>query len=353
LAIIKKNKFMQEIESYLDSIISNDCEAGFAFAIVKGNEIIFCKTYGVTDIETKQKLEPFHIFHTASVSKTFVATAVMQLAEQGKIDIDDCLVDYVPEFCMDDKRYKEITIKQILNHTSGMPDVEDYEWEKQITDDGAALRYLKTIGNEKLISEPGKVFNYSNIAYDLLACLITKVSGLSFESFIEIHILKPLQMNTASFFFPEIKKELQVSPHTKTEEMLTVSRIYPYNRMHAPSSTLNTSVLELSNWAIVNLNKGTFKKKQIFTAKTYADMSTATTSSDMENVSQGLSWFIYNYRNIKQVGHSGSDLGFCSILTLMPEYKIGIVILSNNEAFEISKIHDTVRDILINHLPKK
>jgi CubicO group peptidase (beta-lactamase class C family) len=343
----KRNQPLEKIENYLKSIIKTDNEAGFSITIVKEKKIIFCNSYGVKNIENKIKLEPYHIFHIASISKTFVATAVMQLVEQGKIDINKPFAHYVPEFKLSDEHYIKITIKQILNHTSGLPDTEEYEWEKAVNDDAAAMRYLKSIENEKLISEPGSKFNYSNIGYDILACLITNVSKQSFEDYIETNILRKLKMFESSFYFPNIKDSLRVSPHISNKGSLQVSNIYPYNRMHSPSSTLNISVTELANWAIVNLNEGVFENQKIFSKKTYSDLTTKTAKTDFENEFIGLAWFLYVYKNTIQIEHSGSDLGFGSILTLLPFYKTGIIILSNNEDFDIKTIRNTVRDILL------
>ncbi|MGY0036507.1 serine hydrolase domain-containing protein [Pedobacter sp. NJ-S-72] len=130
------NKQFNEIESYLRSV--SDTVPGLAIAITSGEDIAYSKSFGVTNIQDKTKLEVWNTFHVASISKTFTATAVMQLAEKGKIDIEKPLITYLPYFILDDERYKTITIKQMLNHTSGMPDVsntedeKDYEWEKAL-----------------------------------------------------------------------------------------------------------------------------------------------------------------------------------------------------------------------------
>src|SRR5688572_5238720 len=127
-----------EVETYLQSLIDTAGIAGVTIAITNAQDIVYSKGFGVTNTDTKEQLQPNHIFHVASVSKTFTATAVMQLAEQGRLDINKPLITYLPYFKLNDDRYKTITIKQMLNHTSGIPDVEDYEWEKAVSDEGAA-----------------------------------------------------------------------------------------------------------------------------------------------------------------------------------------------------------------------
>lgn len=344
--IKNESKDFQEIETFLQSLIDTGGIPGIAIAITKGEEVVYTRAFGVSDMKTKEKLEPRHIFHIASVSKTFTATAVMQLYEKGKIDIDKPLITYLPYFKLDDERYKTITIKQMLNHTSGMPDVEDYEWEKAVADEGAAERYVRSLTDKKLISSPGTEYHYSNIAFDIMADLIAKVSGMPFEKYVKDNILIPLEMNESSFYFPEIKKSLRTSPHIGSPPR--VNSVYPYNRMHAPSSTLNTNVLEMTHWLIANMNSGKYKDTRILSHDTLQMMMTPTIIINNDrDIAMGLSWFIYPYKGLINYEHGGSDLGYKSIMTLIPEIKIGIIILCNLEEIRMYDTRNKVRDILL------
>ena len=100
------------------------------------------------------------LFHMASITKPFVATSIMQLVEIGKIDLDAPVVKYLPYFHMADERYKTITARQLVTHTSGMPDVEDYEWQKPQYDEGALERYVRRLSKLKLAFAPGEKFQY-------------------------------------------------------------------------------------------------------------------------------------------------------------------------------------------------
>lgn len=340
------DKSFIEIETFLQSLIDTNGIPGIAIAITVDHDIVYAKGFGVKNIDTKEKLEPNNTFHIASVSKTFTATAVMQLYEKGKIDINKPLISYLPYFKLKDERYKDITIKQMLNHTSGMPDVEDYEWEKGFSDDGAAERYVKSLSDSVLISKPGIEFHYSNIAFDIMADLIAKVSGMSFEKYVKENILTPLEMNESSFYYPEISKQLRTSPHDGNPPK--VLAVYPYNRMHAPSSTLNTNVLEMSHYAIANMYNGKYKNTQILTPETHLMIMTPTfTRNKEQNISIGLSWFMYPYKGLTNVEHGGSDDGYRSLLTLIPEKKIGIIILSNIESIRMYDTRNKIRDILL------
>ena len=340
------DKSFAEIETFLQSLIDTGGIPGITIAVTVDQDIVYANGFGVTNVDSKKKLEPKNTFHIASVSKTFTATAVMQLHEKGKIDINKPLITYLPYFNLKDERYKDITIKQMLNHTSGMPDVDDYEWEKAVSDEGAAERYVRSLSDSVLISKPGTEFHYSNIAFDIMADLIAKVSGMSFEKYVKENILTPLEMKESSFYYPEIKKSLRTSPHIGNPPK--VLPVYPYNRMHAPSSTLNTNVLEMSHWAIANMYNGEYKNTQILSPETHLMMMTPTFIRNKDqNISIGLSWFMYPYKGMTNYEHGGSDDGYRSLLTLIPEKKTGIIILSNIETIRMYDTRNKIRDILL------
>ena len=101
---------------------------GLAVGLILDNKVYYSNALGLQDLESKTALTASSLFHMASVSKPFVATAIMQLVESGQINLEDKLKGHLPYFAMKDKRFHNITIKQILNHSSGIPDVDDYEW---------------------------------------------------------------------------------------------------------------------------------------------------------------------------------------------------------------------------------
>ena len=311
-----------KIDAYLAEKVNAAGIPGLAVAVVQDGAVIFNRAYGVRKLGEKDKLTPDHIFHFASVAKPFVATAIVQLVEKGKLKLDDPVVKHLPYFRLADERYSDITIRQMLNHTAGMPDVEDYEWDSPQSDKGAAERYVRSLSSEKLLWAPGSHWQYSNMAYDVLGDLIAKVSGLSFEDYMRNNILEPIGMVNSSFVYPEIDKKLRTTGHTG--DPARISAVYPYNRRHAPSSTLNSSVAEMTHWMLVNLNRGELDGKRILRDESYDLLWMATTDHEI-----GLAWYIYEEPGIREVSHSGSDLGFRSYIMLSPDDGIGIVMASN------------------------
>jgi len=331
---------------YLQKVMTRFKIPGLTIAIIQNGKPLYTNAFGVKNVDTQEKLMPQDIFHFASVSKPFVATAIMQLVEQGKMDLDEKLTIYLPYFELADARYKDVTIRQMLNHSSGIPDVQDYEWDKPQYDEGAAERYVRSLKDQKLLFAPGDGARYSNMAFDILGDVIAKVSGISFEDYMAQNILEPLKMKESSFLIKEISNKLRTSPHIWEYEP-KVSEVYPYNRPHAPSSTLNSSVMEMMNWAQVNLNKGQLEGIRILQTESYESLWKGTI--DFNDSKVGLSWFIGDYHDIKTISHGGGDLGYRSNITLVPERKLGFILASNYSLTPMGSIRDGVMAILLGY----
>ena len=232
---------------------------------------------GCRSLDTQVPVTPELIFGVASVSKCFVATAAMHLAEQGKIDLDTPIVQYLPSFRLDDERSTQITTRRILSHTSGMPDMDKVEYDDLVrhseSDDGAAERYVRGLCNRKMIGAPGERFAYSNITYNVLGDLIAKVSGQTFENYLKEYILRPSGMPDSTFFFPEVPRERLSMPHLRTPKMM-VNTVYPYHRADAPASFLHSTVVDMCHWSITSLNSGVFNGNRILSADNYPLMWT-------------------------------------------------------------------------------
>jgi len=305
---------------------------GIALGVIKDDTIIYADAIGVKELGTENQLTNKSIFHMASVSKPFVATAVVQLVEQGKIDLDEKLTHYLPYFTMADERYKDITILQMLNHTSGIPNVDDYEWDKPEYDDGAAERYVKSHKTLKLDFTPGEKYRYSNAAFDILCDVIAKTSGMTFEDYMKKHIFEPIGMKNSTFYKPEVSKELATTPHVVGDNLQKeVSDIYPYNRRHAGSSTLNSNVEDMLLWAKVNLNKGIINGKRIYSEASYKMLTSTQTPEGQKKV--GLSWFPGKISKSPIYYHSGGDLGYRTFFAFIPEKRAAIVMMTNTDYF--------------------
>ncbi|MBE0698446.1 MAG: beta-lactamase family protein, partial [Anaerolineaceae bacterium] len=297
------------------------------------------------------------IFCVASIAKCFVASAALQLVEMGKVNLDAPLVEYLPYFRLDDERYPQITIRQVLSHTSGMPDMDETEYIELIsnpeTDDGAAERYVRSLSTRKLIAAPGERFSYSNIAYNVLGDLIAKISGQTFEQYMQEHVLLPAGMGESTFLLEEVVQPRLAVPHLRAPEMI-VNPIYPYHRADAPASFLHSTVEDMCNWCITCLNQGIFNGKRILNPSSYDLMWTPAAQWGSPPLYEeiGLGWTLGHFDGVKTVSHGGMGFGWSDFLVILPEKKRAAIILGNEESSARSRIVDAIVHVMLNREPE-
>ncbi|MDR0270887.1 serine hydrolase domain-containing protein [Paenibacillus sp.] len=347
-------QMIEQLDRLLSEYISHDrAAAGLAVGIVYNHQPIYAKGFGRKNTKTGEPVDEHTLFHMASISKTYVATAVMQLVEQGAVQLDEKVIAYLPYFQLQDERYRDITVRQLLSHTSGMPDEDEYEWDRPQYDEDALERYVRRISERELMWDPdiGK-YEYSNIGFEILGDLIAKVSGVSFEQYMTERILTPLQMKTSSYFKPGADEHLLASPHIMGMNQsfgARVSDIYPYNRAHGPSSTLLTSAVESCHYAMAYLNRGVLSGSRILQESSvdevWRDMAPADDFGYFRKI--GLGWFMGQYRGFKAKAHGGSDTGFRSNLVLLPEKGIAVTIMFNTDYLGLHSVNNAILDVLL------
>jgi CubicO group peptidase (beta-lactamase class C family) len=345
------------LERVLIEIISRWAIPGMGVGIVVDGEIVYSRGFGVQSLETQVPVTRETIFGVASVSKCFVASAVMQLVEQGKIGLDTPIVQYLPYFRLEDERCAQITIRQVLSHTSGMPDMDEDEYDALVRhpeyDEGAAERYVRGLVNLGMVGAPGERFAYSNIAYNVLGDLIAKVSGQSFENYMKEHILLPAGMTDSTFFFPEVARDRLAMPHLRSPEMI-VNPVYPYHRADAPASFLHSTVVDMCHWSITCLNEGAYQGRRILSSEKYPLMWTPVAPRSYPPFYEhaGLGWTLGHYEGVKTVSHGGGGFGWTDFLLLLPEKKRGAVILCNEESSAREQAVLAVVDAMLDRQPQ-
>jgi CubicO group peptidase (beta-lactamase class C family) len=332
------DRYQATLRPWIEQLLQREHRPGLAIAVVEGNRVVYARGFGVKRLGTDDPITSRSLFHMASITKTFVATSVMQLVEQGKIDLDAPVVRYLPYFRMADDRYRTITVRQMVTHSSGMPDVEDYEWDKPQYDDGSLERYVRSLSERRLLFAPGDKFQYSNMAFEILGDVIAKVSGQSFDDYVQDHILTPLRMKDSTLLVGRADAGLLTWGHEiDAADRPFPSRVFPYNRVHSPSSNLHSNVLDMARWAIANMNHGELNGRRILQASTHELMwkrardlgGPAPAPSTPSPV--GISWFLGEYRGTAMAGHSGGDTGYATDLAMLPEKKIAVVWMMNSD----------------------
>ncbi len=342
----------EKVEAFLKQTVEQHQLPGLAAGIVKDSQA-FEAGFGSISISCSRPITPGTLFHCASISKLFSATAVIQLAENGHILLDDPLVKHLPWFHMADDRFEAITIRQLLSHTSGLSDITDYGWDQPEYDAGALERYVRSLSSQTLLAAPGECFAYSNIGYEVLGALIAAVSGITFEDYVRKHILLPLGMEHSTHLKAEIPDGAFAEPHMRglsTE----LSPLYPYHRAHAPSSTLHSNAREMNLWMSAMLQNGQSQKAALLQPESFARMwkpqaEIRKAGNPGTGIVQqvGLGWFLGEHRENKTLSHSGQDIGFTSQLVLIPEKGLGVTVLSNSSPAPVREIALGVLDILL------
>ena len=239
----------------VESLFDSHHLAGLAVAVVRDDEVV-TRGFGVRDLDTRAPVTPETMFHLASVSKPFVATAVVPLARPERrepaLDLDAPIFDWIPEFSLADGRAGEVTARGLLSHSSGLPDVSEYGWhDPQLGDDALSL-FARSLSAWRLKTDPGTAFSYSNAGYELLGLLVSRVTGTTFEDAMRQHVLVPLGMRESTFLRSAVPARLAASPHVGMP-LLVPEGAYPYTRRHAPSSTLHSNVVEMCRWIVANV----------------------------------------------------------------------------------------------------
>ncbi len=334
----------QNFAAWIDSLVLAKMNThhlpGLAIGIVQDGAVVYTAGYGVKSLADRQPVTDRSVFHTASVSKLFTAQAVIELVREGRLALEDRLSDLAPELRFAGSGVDDITVRQLLNHTAGLPDIRNYHWGRQRQNPERLRNYLR--GRRwRVRFAPGTRYGYSNLGYDLLGYLIEKTAGEPFETYVKGRILLPSGMVDSDFRYFAIPDSLRTTPHTRKGRTgkLRLSRTYPYTREHAPSSTLNASVHELASWMLHLLDR-------VQTEPAYQLLLTPSTPV---YPGIGLGFQLGTLAGYATAGHYGGDRGFRSYLLLIPDQQIGLVVLANSdqgEDFRQEVLHPIARQML-------
>lgn len=311
---------------------------GISVGIIRNNTLEFTQGFGMRNLVTGDPMTPHSVFSMASVSKAFTAAAIMQMIEAGKMTANDLFVKHVPYFEMEDPRYKDITVRHLLAHNSGMPeltrDLFFSEWFEPWLDDGAAERYVRSFKTGiRLNQNPGGVkFVYSDCGYDILADLIHKVSGDFYEKYNRKHIFMPLGMPDSTFLLDEIEPQHLVAAHIRDASgNMRVWDRFPYDRKHAPSSCLHSNVVDMSRWVIAHLQHGQLEGQRILQPHNQAQLWEALHWRDGKDPlrAYGWGWQLDELNGEKLVTSFGGQPGVQTVVAMLPEKSLAIIVLGN------------------------
>ena len=341
----------KELEAFLDAFFSEQMQKlhvpGAVFVLVKDGEIFFAKGYGYSDLEKKKPVIPDKtIFHLGSVSKLFTATAVMQLCERGKLNLNDDVNKYLKHFQLEENYPEPVTVANLLTHTSGL--------EQQGIGTGARneselvpLREYLASGALRRVMPPGEVIIYSSPGMALAGYLVEQTSGVTFAEYIDENIFQPLGMSRSSFKQPppsRLASDLAKGYTYKKGSYKLYST--DYLSIIPPAGDFYTTASDIAHSMIAHLQDGRYGNSRILDEATAQNMHHQhfTHHPRLRGRAYGFSeWFENNQRAIF---HDGGAPGFNTRLFLLPDQNLGFFLAWNSNT---AKLHWELTSQFLDH----
>lgn len=333
---------LKNLEEYYAEALSDWGVPRMAIAIVKDDSVIFAKGFGVREIGKPEKVDVNTLFAIASNTKAFTSAALAILVDEGKIKWDDKVIKYLPWFQLYDPYVTyNMTIRDLLCHRSGLA-----------TFSGDLLWYGTSYSREEVIKRARFLkpvygfrerFGYSNIMFLAAGEIVQAVSGKSWDEFVTERIFKPLKMNRTNTSTNALVGLDNVAQCHTDFEGKTIEIPYLNWDNIAPAGAINSSVSDISKWIKLQLNNGKYGSTQIFSSNRSREMWSPNTLQDVSPNSEKLfptthfkayamGWGVFDYLGKKIVSHSGGYDGMISYTCLVPEEKLGFVILTNKNS---------------------
>ena len=339
----KSSSYLSDFDTVFDSVFKAH-EPGGAVLIAKNGKIIYEKGFGIEDIQTKKAISSQTLFNVGSISKTFVAFGILQLVKDNKLSLDDDIYKYFPDF-RNSSIAKKVKVHHLLTHTSGLPDI------RRVSEDSVFYLTAKDAENwapikktDSLEYEPGEKYNYSNPAFNALALIIEKVSGMKWQEYIQKNIMKPAGMKSST---------ITDGPHPRSgvsHGYLFDGKSY-FENDYGEEPTFAAS----GNGGVWSSVDELWKYEQAIQKNIFLDSGWTKRSRTIQSFSNwkestppfiGLCWFITKTGNENMVGHTGSQGGFRADYVWLPEKKLFYVILCNTPK-PLSKIREKVLSIAL------
>jgi CubicO group peptidase (beta-lactamase class C family) len=313
---------------------------GAAVVVVKDGLVVYRKGFGCAQLEYGVPITPSTVFHVASVSKQFTAMAITMLEEAGKLSADDDVRKYVPELA---DFGKTITVRHLLNHTSGLRD----QWELLILsgwrmDDVITQADImdRLARQRELNFAPGTRYLYCNSGFTLLAEIVSRVSGIPFTQWTLENIFRPLGMTSTHFHLDhqEVVRNRAYSYDGSREKGFSQSVL---NYANVGATSLFTTVEDMANWM------RNFEDKRVGGAAVLDRMLTPGILADGKKISYARGIDTGEYRGLRYFGHGGADAGFRSDVTYFPEERLGVAVFSNLADFAPGALSRQIADIYL------
>ena len=353
---------LKEIDVYAEKTRTEWNVPGIAIAIVKDDKVVFAKGYGVRELGKTDKVDENTLFAIASNSKAFTTASLAILVDEKKLNWDDKVAKYLPEFQMSNPYItSELTVRDLVSHRSGLDtfsgDLLWYETTYSADEILRRVRYLKPTSSFR------SSFGYQNLMFIAAGKVVERVSGKTWVQFVSEKILQPLGMTNTKTSIKQFKTGDNLAmPHNESGGRL---RVVHYGNVDGATAAaaLNSSVLDVAKWLRLQLGKGKFEGKQIFSEAQSWQMHQPAVVIPLSKAASefnptrhfnayGLGWSLWDYHGRKVVSHGGGLDGMISQTAMMPEENLGLVVLTNSETSVNTIMQNKIFDTMLG-VPKR
>lgn len=336
LKVVKEIPYVTAFDKYVKSNVNDTITPGAAVAIIKDGEILLCKGYGIKQTHSIDSVDEHTVFRIASVSKGFASVLAGIFVQEGLLSWDDHVIKYLPDFKLKDKKNTEdLTIRHILSQTSGLP---GHTYTNMIEANVPYADLRKKLSEVNPIAPVGTVYSYQNVVYSVIAEILEKVTGKTYEALLKEKIFTPMGLNDASASFEGFQNSVNhANPHVRSWGMLKEAKTTPEYYSVLPAAGVNASISDMAQWlkALMGYRNDVLHAdilKEIFTPQIQATRRRSQHYAKWVKVQgtyYGLGWRIINFGNDTLIYHGGFINGFRSEVAFDPIDKVGIAILSN------------------------
>lgn len=337
------------LDDFINQTMKDWKVPGLALAVIQDGKVTLLKGYGLRDMEKQLPVTPDTLFAIGSITKSFTVTTLGMEVDEGKVDWDKPVRDYLSTFKLYEPVLTEqMTIRDLITHRSGLPrhDLVWYSSDFSREDIIRRLQYL----------EPSKplrtTFQYNNIMFMTAGYIAGQLNGTSWEDAVTQRILKPLEMSGTNFSELETQKSADFGqPYRKGSDQKAELKRIPFDAQcpdrcaMGPAGEINSSVADMSKYLLFHMNHGKANGKQLLSDNNSRQMQTpqmaipgAPVYKEMGDSGYGMGFFLSSYRGHKQVGHGGNIDGFSANLAFLPDEKIGVVVLTNLDGNPVTAI---------------
>ena len=327
------------LDTYVERALKEWQIPGVAVCVIKDGKVVLMKGYGVREMGGADKVDTNTLFMIGSNSKAFTATALAMLDADKKLSLDDHVQKWLPDFKLYDPWVaKEANIRDLLCHRLGF---ETFQGDFMYFDSDLTTQEVRDkLAKVKPVYSFRSKWGYTNAAFMTAGEIIPKASGKTWAEFLQERIFTPLDMkNTLALSKNITSAANRASAHTVDHGLL---KKIPYGNIDnlAPAGSISSSVSDMSHWILMQLNNGRYHDKVVVPsgaiAQTRLPHSILGNGGHMFNKSHfslyGLGWFMEEYSGRKFVGHTGGVNGFVTSVAMIPEEKLGIIVLTNTDA---------------------